>query len=425
MRILYFVAVTLLLPDIAQAESPGDNCGSPPNRNIAFTSDIRSVASSLAARSSNQKLDSGGSAMYDGMPFSGFLKINDDKDETIKSNLSDSEITTYLQREISNQRTAIVAECMYYFCKAGAQSSNSYTPVQLAAVSGASQICSAAVTGDVSRALGAGKVTITPSFTYVEMFDDKPVEMELDIINEDPSAIIKMRSPLAKPKALMRYLGPEEFELVPFKAHRVKVRIQRPPVGSGLLSETLEFPYSFGRNGVSSTFAIVREKPKPLPTYCDIRSESGSCKQCTIPLNVNVPSGGAFELRCPKMDQGPIEVGWSLYADFDQKCAGPPCAGIDLDIDLFSNNTPLGVIKFGITGEQTLYLAGSSVRQMPAASEVNIKVTVGQTFINVPTPLRPNVNFRSNDVTHGISKITLKSLAEELRSSRLLMSSPK
>jgi hypothetical protein len=169
-----------------------------------------------------------------------------------------------------------------------------------------------------------------PASPTWKIFQDKPVEMELDMVNTDPSAILKMRSPLAKPNSLVRYTGPEEFDLVPSKAHRVKVRIQRPPVGSGLLSETMEFPYSYGRNGVSSTFAIVREKPKPLPSYCDLRSESGACKQCTIPLDVNVKSGGAFELHCPKMDQGPIEVSWSLYADFDLKCAGLPCAGIDL-----------------------------------------------------------------------------------------------
>ncbi len=82
------VALFTLFPlgTIAQTLT-SDECGSAPNRNITYSSDIRNVAATLAARNSSTKIDSGAKVIYQGIPIEGFLNIDRDNNEVLKTDL--------------------------------------------------------------------------------------------------------------------------------------------------------------------------------------------------------------------------------------------------------------------------------------------------------------------------------------------------
>ena len=383
-----------------------DDCGPPPNLNISYSQNIRHVAATLAQRNSKTSINSAAKVLYDGIPIEGFLNINKDNNETLRTDLSDSEIMILTQRELADSRTAITAQCTYFFCKVS-KAPTTAVPVQLAAIQGASQLCRAAFGGAVLDHDHSAGVVAEPAYKYVEVLSNQPDQIEIDLRNKSDLGPITVHQPQAHP--FVKYVGvsqangtvslAEKITIEPGHFARAHFEIRRPDTNQ---SVPIAFPYDTGSGEVPSVIIeIAREKPRPLPHYCEALTPQGLCQTCKIPLDGESVPG--FKVACPTMAKGRLEIKWNLWVDPPRRCDTPNCAIVDVDAKFTAEPSvlPFYTPNLSTTGEEVVPLIGTGSATLDNNSSISFEMSIGQLVTHPGPSGSPPVRLKSFKLAGG------------------------
>jgi hypothetical protein len=286
-------------------------CGPAPNQNITFSQDAKKAVLRLTQDGRNSGVGVSATVPISGIPLSFGLSANDSVYSSSYGSLSEQDAKYYLQREITNNVTAIVAECRYGFCQLNSNGGSANPSARAL-----QQVCSAALLGGIPPNWGTqgqlSQIYVDPDVVPVIFDGTLPRAVVVNIINNTAGVMtlnLPSRSPHVEVSSLNSPLVIAARSFAP-----VTFQVTRPSAADGVVTETLSFhPNDFSVSG-DVDFRIVRsaELLLPPPTV-----ECGTVQQnARVTAFSDIMPGGAFPAKTNDDSSGhQISLGASHLPD--------------------------------------------------------------------------------------------------------------
>jgi hypothetical protein len=346
-----------------------DECGGPPNRNVDYSKEFYKAVSSLHEQSDRKRFGHDGEVSYAKiLGIQGAWSYGKDKTTFSEQKSTESESISLVQREIAKERVAVVAECLYYMCKARARSSPS--DIQLSFDDTVSRICTMAMGGKDASALSAERIIPIQRMSYVQALDDKrPVEVSVtlavkakdDVIVIPPrnSPLIRLSKITPQPKregANLRFEGGAQYVFT--------FLIARPKAALQLERFVLTYLKGAGEH-IELKFAIASRERDQLPENCDALTPAGDCGRCTLKFASEAREASPIDLGiCPRMAGGAAQAKYKVFINWPNGCAGGRCADFESRV--------LSMQGQEIKGSAAITFNDDAVRETPFEGTISL-----------------------------------------------------